>query len=156
MPEAELIVKFLFFSVLAGWIGTAGLTGFLLLLTRAKVTNANMVVALGSLLTHSRERAVEVGVIIHIISGTIFGVLYTCILMAIGDSGVGTKLLFGLLIGVLHGVAVAICLVATVADCHPLEEFRGIGFGVGLAHWIGHVIYGGLVGLVIGVSGLIN
>ena len=156
MSLATLITKFLFFSVLAGLIGTAGLTFFLSVLTRSGAVKAPMVVALGSLFTHSRKRAHEVGLFVHLFSGITFGVMYTWVLMAVGASSFGAIFLFGLLLGGVHGVFVAIFLVATVSDFHPLEEFRDAGFGVGLAHGVAHVIYGGLVGLIIGMSGLVQ
>lgn len=113
-----------------------------------------MVVAVGSLFTHSRKRATEVGMFIHMFSGVTFGVLYTWALMAIGPSSFGVVFLFGLLMGGVHGVFVAIFLVAAVSDFHPLDEFKDAGFGVGMAHGLAHVIYGGLVGIIIGLSGL--
>lgn len=155
MPHATLIISYLFFAVLAGVIGTAGLTGFLMFLTRAGIARVPMVIALGSLFTHSRHRAMEVGLLIHVLSGVFFGMFYTWILMAIGIPGVGSCFLFGMLIGLVQGVFVSIVLVATVADFHPLDEFKNAGFVVALAHAVAHVIYGGLVGLVIGLSPLV-
>ncbi len=156
MPEANLIIQFLFFAVLAGMVGTAGLTGFLALLTRAGVVRVPMVVALGSLLTRSRHRAVEVGVLIHVLTGIFFGMFYAWALMAIGQPGVLSCLLFGLLIGLLHGILFSICLIVLVAESHPLEEFKQASIPVAFAHALAHVIYGALVGFVIGLSGLVS
>ena len=44
-------------------------------------------------------------------------------------------------------------LVAAVAESHPLPEFREAGFSVAVAHWFGHIIYGLMVGAVIGLIG---
>ena len=57
------------------------------------------------------------------------------------------------MIGVFHGVAFGFLLVVTVAEHHPLEQYRNAGFEVAIAHFAGHVIYGILVGLVVGLTG---
>jgi len=44
-------------------------------------------------------------------------------------------------------------LVVIVAEHHPIEQFHGAGFEVAIAHFVGHVIYGILVGLVVGLTG---
>jgi len=156
MPEANLIIKFLFFAVLAGMVGTAGLSGFLSFLTRAGVARVPMVEALGSLLTRSRHRAVEVGLLLHVLAGIFFGMFYTWALMAIGQPGVVMCLFLGVLIGLLHGILFSICLIVIVAESHPLEEFKQASIVVAFVHALAHVIYGALVGFVIGLSGLVH
>ena len=47
---------------------------------------------------------------------------------------------------------VSLMLVWVVCEAHPLEEFREAGFAVGLAHFAGHVAYGAVVGLIIGIG----
>jgi hypothetical protein len=47
-------------------------------------------------------------------------------------------------------------LVIAVAEHHPLPEFREAGFTVAVAHVVGHVVYGALVGLVLGMSGILH
>jgi len=39
-----------------------------------------------------------------------------------------------------------------VAEHHPLEEFNEAGFAIGLSHFAGHVAYGAVIGLVVGLS----
>ena len=156
MISTEIIVKFLFFSVLAGWIATACFTGFLVFITKSGITNANMIVALGSLLTHGKQRAFQVGLIFHIFSGTFFGIFYTLFFVLIGKAGFGSIFLFGLLMGLLHGVIVALALVASIADYHPIKEYQTVNFGIALAHVIAHVIFGGVMGIIIGLLGIVQ
>ncbi len=59
--------------------------------------------------------------------------------------------LAGLLIGFIHGAVVGFLLISTVAVRHPLPEFREAGFNVAVAHWADHLVYGFLVGSVIGL-----
>jgi hypothetical protein len=45
-------------------------------------------------------------------------------------------------------------LVWVVADQHPFDEYSEADLAVGLSHLLGHVVYGAVVGLTIGVSPL--
>jgi hypothetical protein len=45
-------------------------------------------------------------------------------------------------------------LVWLISDAHPLPEFKDADFAVGLVHFAGHVAYGAVVGLVIGLISL--
>ncbi|MND05087.1 hypothetical protein D3C83_256700 [compost metagenome] len=49
-------------------------------------------------------------------------------------------------------MVVSLGLVWVVAERHPLEEFNEAGLAIGLSHIIGHVAFGLVVGLVIGIS----
>lgn len=60
----------------------------------------------------------------------------------------------GAMIGLFHRVAFAFLLVIMVAEHHPLEQYQDAGFEVAIAHLVGHVVYGILVGLVVGVTGV--
>jgi len=154
MDPANLIVSYLFFSLLGGVLATAAFSGLLFWFDRIGVTKGNMIVALGSLITHSRDRAAQVGVVVHFASGLFFGLIYTWGLMAIGASSFVGALLLGGLFGLLHGVIVAVTLVASVSDFHPLEEYRKATWVVGLTHGLAHVAYGLAMGFVVGCSGL--
>ena len=60
----------------------------------------------------------------------------------------------GIGVGFIHGLIVSLGLVWVVAEQHPLEEFNEAGMAIGLSHVLGHVVYGGIVGFVVGVSPL--
>jgi hypothetical protein len=154
MSPVELIAEYLGWSILAGGLGVGVMTLALWTITRSGLTNARMVVAVGSLITRSYERAVLVGSFAHTAAGMSFGLIYTLLLMAIGHPGLVPNIFFGGLIGVVHGLIVALMLVAAVAEEHPLPEFQQSGFSVAIAHWVVHVVYGLVVGTVIGISGL--
>ncbi len=57
-------------------------------------------------------------------------------------------------LGALHGMVVSILLVWVIAERHPLQEFQGADFAIGLSHFIGHVAYGTVIGLVVGLASL--
>jgi hypothetical protein len=65
------------------------------------------------------------------------------------------SLMLGLGVGIFHGIVVSLMLVWVVSDRHPLEEFKEADLLVGLSHFAGHVAYGGVVGLVVGLSPLL-
>jgi len=108
-----------------------------------------MVVAVGSLLTKSKENARLVGMFMHAISAIAFGIVYTLLLMAVGMTGWPAALFSGALLGVFHGLVVSLSLCWMVSDHHPLEEFRNVSVSVAVTHFIGHIVYGAVVGLVI-------
>lgn len=156
MDPANLIVSYVFYSFLGGILATAAFSGTLFFFERTNITKGNMIVALGSLLTHSRERAGQVGLIIHVLSGLLFGLVYTWGLLAIGaDSFIGSVLLGGVF-GVLHGTIVAVGIVASISDYHPLPEYRKATWVVGFTHGLAHVVYGVVMGFVFGCSGLVG
>ncbi len=76
-------------------------------------------------------------------------------MVAVGHPGIGTNLIVGGGLGMIHGLIMSLILIAAVADAHPLEEFQQRSFSIALSHWVGHVAYGLVVGAVIGASGLV-
>jgi hypothetical protein len=38
-----------------------------------------------------------------------------------------------------------------LAEHHPVERFQNAGFQVAIVHFIAHIIYGSLIGLIAGV-----
>ncbi len=140
----------LWISVVSGIIATLGMELFLRKITRSGLANADMVRAIGSIFTKSLDTAYRVGIIIHIISGIFFAFVYTLIISLVGVHGFLSSAGAGLLIGFIHGAVVGFMLVVTVAEHHPLPEFREAGFSVAVAHWGAHLLYGLLVGIVVG------
>lgn len=49
-------------------------------------------------------------------------------------------------------MAISLMLFWVVSDHHLLEEFKEADLLVGLTHFAGHVAYGAMVGLVVGLS----
>jgi hypothetical protein len=150
------VIEFLLFSIVAGVVGTGGMTFVMYLINKMGVTNARMVIAIGSILTKTRENAIRVGLIMHFTAGVIFAILYTIFFSVYGISGIWQFLGVGFGFGFIHGFVMSFILVIAVAEHHPLEEFRQAGFAVAVAHVVGHLVYGTLVGLVIGLSGILN
>lgn len=147
-----IILSFLATSVSAGLLGVAALEATMWLASRGLDTRANMVVAIGSLLTRSRNNAFLVGAFVHATAAIVFSTIYALLMLAAGFNSLPGSLMLGLGIGIMHGILVSLMLVWIVSDTHPLEEFRNASLSVGLSHLAGHVAFGAMVGIVVGVS----
>ncbi len=151
MDIALFLVKYLATSLLAGLLGGLAMEGAMWLISRAGLARGDMILALGSLLTKSRDNAYRVGLIIHATAAVGFALVYALLMVTLGYSHLPAALMLGLGVGVLHGLIVSLMLVWVVADRHPLEEFQEADLLVGLSHVAGHAAYGAVVGLVVGL-----
>ena len=147
------ISHIIWIAIWAGIIGTAGMEILLQSITKSGMANADMARAVGSLFTRKLENSYRIGIMIQTISGIIFAFLYAIIIVFFNVHGFLSCAGAGTLIGFIHGAIVGFVLVAAVAESHPLPEFREAGFSVAVAHWFGHIIYGLMVGAVIGLIG---
>ncbi|MDE3083834.1 MAG: hypothetical protein KGJ37_01265, partial [Verrucomicrobiota bacterium] len=154
MSPVQLIVTFLGYSVAAGALGALAMAGVIKLITRSGWARSDMVIAVGSLLTGSRESARLVGRTLHALSGVGFAMVYAVVMMALNLTKFPEAAFAGIGFGIFHGMVVSLTLCWIVAEQHPLDEFKNAGLAVGVSHLAGHVAYGLVVGLVIGFSGL--
>ena len=115
----------------------------------------DMILALGSLLTKTRDNAYRVGLVVHATAAVGFALVYTLLMVTLGYTQLPMSFMLGLGVGVLHGLLVSLMLVWVVADQHPLEEFKEADLLIGLSHFAGHVAYGAVIGLVAGLSPLL-
>lgn len=149
-----VLLNFLLTALIAGILGGLAMEGVLWIIGTAGWAKANMIVALGSLLTKSRDNAWRVGAVLHIIASMAFGIGYTLLMVALGYTAMPTSMMLGFGVGLMHGLLVSLGLVWVVAEQHPIEEFNEAGLAIGLSHLVGHVAYGGVVGIVVGISPL--
>jgi len=147
----QSIWELLWVSVVAGVIGTTGMTVFLWIITKLDVVHVDMVRAIGSMFTKSLESATGVGLIAHYITGIILAFFYVLILSIIDISNVFQAVVISSTIGFIHGFIVSFMLVVAVGEHHPLEQFRQPGLTVAVGHYAGHLVYGFLVGLAAGI-----
>ena len=154
MNLAMFLVKYLLTSLVAGVLGGLAMELAMWLIGRAGHVKGDMILALGSLLSKSRENAHRVGLVIHATAAVGFALVYALLMVTLGYTHMPMSLMLGLGVGVMHGLLVSLMLVWVVADHHPLEEFKEADLFVGLSHFAGHVAYGGMVGLVVGLSPL--
>lgn len=151
---AMFLLKYLGTALVAGVAGGLAMQLAMRLIGRGNELKGDMILALGSLITKSRENAYRVGLIVHVTAAIGFGLVYTLLMVTLGYTGMPMSLMLGLGVGTLHGLVVSLILVWVVADQHPLEEFKEADLLVGLSHMAGHVVYGGVIGLIVGLSPL--
>ena len=139
-----------FQTVLAGLIATAAMSGALYAIHWRGMAEADMIRAIGSLVTRKEANAMLPGLILHFLSGIIFAFLYVIVWSALPIEGFVHYVALGVLTGFAHGLIVSFVLVVLVAEHHPVPRFQQAGVGVAVAHLAAHVVYGLLVGLVAG------
>lgn len=149
---APYVALFLSTALLAGLLGGAAMQLAMWLITRGGWAKGDMILALGSLLTKSRENAVWTGRVLHATSAVGFAFVYALAMLFAGFTALPQSLMLGLGLGFGHGMVVSLVLVWVVAEQHPLEEFREADLAIGLSHLVGHLAYGAFVGLVVGLS----
>ena len=154
MNSMSMILNYLVTSIVGGVLGGAAMLFAMWLMTRGGLAKGNMVVALGGLVTRSRDSALRVGLMLHTLSAVGFAMVYAMWMLWIGATGMPSALMVGVGAGFFHGLIVSLMLVWVVAEGHPFEEYSEAGLAVGLSHLLGHVVYGAVVGLVIGISPL--
>lgn len=140
--------------VLAGIVSTFLMVIFLELVTRTKLANADMVRAIGSIITRNQEKALVPGLVIQFAFGIVFAFIYFGILSYFNSSIGLNGVLGGGLMGLFHGVVVGFVGVITVAEHHPITKFKQAGFTVAVAHLFGHVVYGLSIGIIFNQTGL--
>ena len=147
-------MKSILVIILSGILGTSGMSLVMWLITRSGLANADMIGAVGSIYTRSSENALLPGIIMHFTAGIIFAFLYVVFLSLFSLGSVGAYIGMGAMTGVFHGLVVSFLIVVLVAEHHHIEQFQKAGAEVAVAHLFGHIIYGLIVGAVIGIAGI--
>ncbi|MFP4165648.1 MAG: hypothetical protein ACLFUF_00585 [Opitutales bacterium] len=139
---------------------TGGLAGaFAMILFMHSVSSAyskrvDMLTALGSYFTSELKNAWRIGAIIHACAGIIFGVLYFLVFNIMGALHFPQSFFAGLGFGFFHGLIMSYILMFYASARHPIEEYRNATLEEGLMHLVGHIIFGGVAGLLGGLLAL--
>ena len=141
-------------TLAAGVIATGLMTAVLYSIHWRGFANADMLRALGSILTRTEAKALLPGTLLHFLFGIVFAFIYVGFWSALPIAALWTYLAMGVIFGLGHGLVVSFALVILVAEHHPLQRFQQAGMGVAIAHLLGHVAYGFVVGLLAGWWGL--
>jgi hypothetical protein len=143
---------FVILAIVAGVTGTVAMSLMMWFIHQRGWANADMIRAVGSMVTRRYDNALVPGLFLHLLAGILFAIPYLIIMRATGISNWFVIMQIGLAIGTMHGAAMVFVLMA-MAEKHPLEQFRVAGPAVGWAHVIGHMAYGTGVGLAVGFIG---
>lgn len=139
------MLKYIYVPIIAGFIGTTGITVFLWTIDKSGWATADMVRAVGSLFTKKYENARQTGLVVHFTAGIIISAIYLHFLSMLSLPGFISLVFIGGVIGFVHGFVFSFVMVI-MSEHHPVEKFRQMDFQVVLAHVFGHIIYGGLIG----------
>jgi hypothetical protein len=133
-----------------GLAGTVAMTFFLLLPRWLGRTHVDVIRAGGALVVGSRNRsAFPVGLGIHIAMGIGFAFVYSAFLSL---SSLPFNALTGLLLGSIHGVIAMLLVSILIMEHHPDPRYHERGPSTGLAQLGAHMLYGTVVGLIVGLS----
>lgn len=129
----------------AGLLGTAVMTVFLLLPRWMNMAHVDVVRAVGSLITGRIEGAYMPGLAVHAGSGILFAYVYQAVLHF---SNVPFTFMSGLFLGGVHGAIVMLLVCITVMEHHPMAKYHRRGPMTAVMQLVAHLVYGGTVGLV--------
>ena len=148
-------------TVAGGVVGTVVLTTGLRLAQELGLTRMDIPLLLGTVFTAHRSRANVIGYFLHFVNGVLFALAYYAIFRAVGHAG----WLFGLALGLVHGLFAGGALVNVLlpavhprmgtpwsdAEETPLLEPPGFllenyGSRTALGNLAAHLLYGAIVG----------
>ena len=143
-----------FVPALAGFAGVIVMTIFLRRSRFFSLPETQMIRAIGSMITKDPKTALVPGFIIHSAFGILFAYVYHMLLSTApgvepGAIGFWVVVVVCTMMGAVHGLIVTLFLVISVAQYHPVEEFRKLEAGDMAAHVIGHVVYGFTIGIML-------
>ena len=113
---AMFLVKYLGTALIAGLMGGLAMQLVMRLVGQGGHIKGDMILALGSLITKSRDNAYRVGLIVHATAALGFALVYTLLMVTLDYTHLPTSLMLGLGVGLLHGLLVSMMLVGVVAD----------------------------------------
>ena len=135
-------------GVICGLIGSIAMNLFMRTVSNAYSQRVDMTIALGSFFTGTTENAATLGTAIHSLSGIVFGVIYFLIMHAMNALVFPYAIFLGLGFGFFHGLVMSYCLMFIASERHPIEAYRKATLEEGLLHLVGHIIFGGVAGLI--------
>ena len=133
-------------TFVAGLVGATSMSLVMGAIHASGYANADMIRALGSLVTRRSEGSFPMGLGIHLVSGMLFAIPYTAVLGGFPAMSLLMSSALGGVMGLVHGLVMSLALLSVVARRHPMERFREAGFEVAIAHVVGHAAYGVAVG----------
>lgn len=115
-------------TLVAGFVATIVMTAMMTMASKAGMTQMPpMPLVMGSMMSGDRRKAMTIGAMLHyIVMGTIlFGIAYALLFHAFGSSAWPV----GVVIGVVHGLAVGLVFMPMMPAMHPRMEAQLVGAG---------------------------
>ena len=147
-------IEYLLLSIIAGFLGSLAMAGYMHLVDRNIEQSMNMLTILGRFFEGETEKAKNYAVRIYLVVGTDFGFAYTAIIAESGLHEFWQIVMASMGMGVFHGIVVSYSLMyILISDSkHPDKDTEMAPLQVGLWYTSGHMLYGIVVGLIISAS----
>jgi hypothetical protein len=130
------------YPLLFGLVGTGVMSLVLYLVGQAGGPTAAAVRGIGSSIPTPVGGSQAPGSAVHIIAGIVFGYVYMGLGHVWAPLVPGLLLALGVGVGIVRGIVVSAVLGMLAFDQDPLGKMSRAGFGVGLIHLIGTILYG--------------
>lgn len=98
-----------------GFVATVALTGIMSAAQMARMSRMDIPLMLGTMFTPDPERARATGLVIHVVNGQLFALLYASAFASVGYATWWLGLTFGL----LHGMAALVLIIPLLSGIHP-------------------------------------
>jgi uncharacterized membrane protein YagU involved in acid resistance len=147
--------------LVGAWLGTLVMTSLMEAAQAARFTRMSLPFLLGALVSERRFVIRVAGFAFHLLNGLIFALAYALLFEALGRS----DWWIGAAAGAAHGALALILILPVLQDVHPRMArvdqgpdptpmlqppgFLGLNYGTGTPTitFIGHIVYGGIVGI---------
>ena len=109
--------------LLWGFAATITLTGVIILAQSLGFTRIDMPFIIGTMFTADRDRAKVIGLVVHLVNGWLFAIVYALFFQAVHKA----TWWFGGLIGAVQGLFVVVAVLPVLPGVHPrmVSDFRG-------------------------------
>ena len=109
--------------LLWGFAATITLTGTIILAQSLGITRIDMPFIIGTMFTADRDRAKVIGLVVHLVNGWVFAIVYALFFQAVHKA----TWWFGALIGAVQGLFVVVAVLPVLPGVHPrmVSDFRG-------------------------------
>ena len=135
---------------MAGIVATTVRILFLELISKIRQVHVYMIKAIGALYHGSNYHALLRWFSVHYVFGIVSAFIYLLLLGVFQPLTIYGSALYGGLIGFFHGCVVSFTLTVIVDEDHPLPQFRKYGFEVVVYYWVAQILYGIVLGAIIG------
>ncbi len=137
-------------TILAGLAASTVRAALLELISKLRITHVDMIKAIGTLYHGEYYHSLLRGYVTHYVFGLVSAFIYLFLLSVFQPATIAASAAYGALIGFFHGCVVSYTLTVIVDEDHPLKEFRTYGFEVAIYYWAAQVLYGLVLGAIIG------
>lgn len=128
----------------SGLLAAAVMALFLVEVEKLGWAKSDMFWTIGSIFSKSRTTARTIGLTVHALAGVIFAVIYVMIWSVFTPLTYNDFVKIGILTGAIHGLAVAFSQIVILAGSKK-------GFNVALTHVSAHVLFGLVLGAIVGL-----